>query len=80
MTETSWHWRTSCALNACLGGRSDEPLCSRAWRRGWQTFIDAMQILWRDPVHCEEVHIRWLAARAYHVPPIAGRSGPGPGY
>lgn len=70
-----WHWRTSCALNACLGGRSDEPLCSRAWRRGWQCFIDAMQVLWRDPVHCEDVHIRWLAMQ-----PIAGRTKPRAGY
>lgn len=63
MTEISLHWRASCALNACLGGRPDEPLCSRAWRQGWQCFVNAMQVMWRDPVHCEDVHIRWLALR-----------------
>jgi hypothetical protein len=77
MTETGCHWRASCALNGCLGGRSDEPLCSRAWRLGWQRFIDAMQIAWKDPVHCEAVHLRWLATQAL---PIAGRTGARPGY
>ena len=61
--EVGGHWRASCFLNAFLGGRLDEPLCSRAWRGGWQRFIDAMQIMWRDPVHCEDVHLRWRALR-----------------
>ncbi len=77
MTEVGMHWRASCAINTCLGGRRDEPLCSRAWRRGWQRFIDAMQIAWRDPVHCEDVHLRWLHA---YAPPITGRTGPDAGY
>lgn len=78
MTETGSHWRTSCALNACLGGRSDEPLCSRAWRRGWQFFIDVMQVLWRDPTHCHEVHLRWLATQ--EPPPLSGKGRPRAGY
>ncbi|MGN7870560.1 hypothetical protein ACTJI6_16985 [Paracoccus sp. 22332] len=44
----------------------------------WQAFIDAMQIVWRDPVHCEDVHLRWRAMQAY--PPITGRRHPDPGY
>lgn len=63
MTNPGWHWRTSCAINACMGGDPSEPLCSRAWRMAWTRFIDAMQILWRDPVHCEDVHIRWLTGQ-----------------
>lgn len=55
MTETGWQWRTSCALNGILGGRSDEPLCSRAWRCAWALFIDAMQIAWRDPVPYDDM-------------------------
>lgn len=61
--ENGWHWKWSCRLNRCLGGRADEPLCSRAWRQAWDGFDAAMQILWRDPVHCEERHLRWLATR-----------------
>lgn len=62
--ETGQHWNWSCRINGCLFGRWDEPLCSRAWRRSWQRFIDAMQIAWRDPVHCEDVHLRWLVTKA----------------
>lgn len=76
--ETTWWWRLSCRINGCLMGRWDEPLCSRAWRRAWRGFIDAMQIAWRDPVHCEDVHLRWLAMRDPVA--ITGRTKPRAGY
>lgn len=61
MTENGWLWKWSCRINRCLGGRRGEPLCSRAWREGWSLFDGVMQIAWRDPVHCEARHLRWLA-------------------
>lgn len=75
MTEDGWHWRTSSALNLALCGCRGEPLCSRAWRRGWVLFIECMAVAFRDPVHCESVHLRWRALQ-----PIGGRTGPRPGY
>lgn len=78
--EQGGHWRWSCRLNACLGGHWKEPLCSRAWRRSWRVFIDAMQIAWRDPVHCEDVHLRWRAMQVYKPRPVTGRTGPSAGY
>ena len=63
MTERGLHWRASCLVNGCLGGRFSEPTCSRAWRRGWSLFVEVMAICWRCPTHCEEIHIRWLEIR-----------------
>lgn len=74
----SWCWMWSCRINGCLLGRWNEPLCSRAWRRSWLGFIHTMQIAWRDPVHCEDVHLRWRAMQA--LPPLIGRTNPRPGY
>ncbi|MFC3628184.1 hypothetical protein ACFOM8_01855 [Paracoccus angustae] len=80
MIETGWHWRTSAACNRVLCGTMHEPLCSRAWRRGWHLFIECMAVAFRDPVHCEDVHLRWLAAQVYDPPPVTGRHHPDPGY
>lgn len=76
MTETGSHWIWSCRINRCLGGRAGQPLCSRAWQRGWHLFIECMALAWRDPIHCEAVHIRWLAMQE---PPPTGQR-PRPGY
>ena len=56
------------------------PLCARAWANGWHLFIECMAVAFRDPCHCEAVHIRWLALQAYDPAPIKGRSGPSAGY
>lgn len=80
MIETGSHWRWSCRINRCLGGRRGQPMCSRAWVNGWQCFVDAMAIAFRDPVHCESIHLRWLALQSYDPRPIEGRSGPSAGY
>lgn len=58
-----WHWRTSCIINGCLGGSFSEPTCSRAWRKGWRLFGEAMAIAWHDPTHCESIHLRWQDLR-----------------
>lgn len=80
MTETGSHWIWSCRLNRALGGLAGQPLCSRAWQNGWACFIECMAILWRDPCHCEAVHLRWLAMQAYAPPPVTGRTGPDASY
>lgn len=56
------HWRVSCAINACLGGRPDQPLCARAWEGQWTLFIEIMGIAFDDVTHCEAIHARWIAA------------------
>lgn len=79
MTETGWHWRTSCAINRCLGGQRGMPLCARAWANGWTCFIEAMSHAFKDPCHCESIFIRWQALHSYNPPPITGMTGPRPG-
>lgn len=69
------HWRWSCRLNRALGGPRHQPLCARAWLRGWRLFIECMALAFRDPCHCEDVFLRWQAAQ-----PISGRTGAKPGY
>ena len=59
--ERNWWWTASRIINAGLFGDWSEPFCSRAWRHGWHGFNDAMQILFRDPVHSEAVNLRWQA-------------------
>ncbi len=61
--ELTYNWHISRALNTLLCGNPSEPLCSRAWRRQWGFFIDCMAVLFKDPAHCEAVHIRWLELR-----------------
>lgn len=68
------HWDWSCRLNRALGGPRHQPLCARAWQRGWQWFIDAMQVAFRDPTHCESIFIRWQAMQAR---PTGERPKPG---
>lgn len=80
MTEAGWHWCTSAWLNRLLCGTRGEPLCSRAWRRGWSLFIECAAIAFRDPVHCQTIHLRWLALQAYDPAPITGRRHSDPGY
>lgn len=58
------HWDWSCRINRTLGGQAGQPLCARAWERGWQCFIEAMAMAFRDPTHCEAIHIRWQAMQA----------------
>lgn len=80
MTETGSHWLWSCRINRALGGRRGMPLCARAWANGWHLFIEWMAIAFRDAVHCESVHLRWLALQAYDPPPVTGRRHSDPGY
>ena len=56
-----WHWRTSCAINACLLGDPRQPLCARAWAGEWRLFIACMAVVWRDEHHCRDIHARWMA-------------------
>lgn len=58
------HWKCSCALNALLGGRADEPVCSRVYRQGpsrfrsW--FLDRMDRCFDETAHCLRVHAQFL--------------------
>jgi hypothetical protein len=58
--EQTWWWTASRWINAALLGDPSEPFCSRAWRHQWLGFADWMQVAFRDPCHCEAVHVRWL--------------------
>lgn len=58
---TSWWWSTSVGINRVLCGTANEPLCSRAHRLGWARFDALMQIAFRDPCHCQDVHLRYVA-------------------
>lgn len=60
---TGWHWRTSSGLNRALCGSANQPLCARAWDRQWLLFIECMAVIFRDPVHCEDVYLRWRNLR-----------------
>ncbi len=53
--------RLSIAANRCIGGPVGETLCAHAYRSGWARFDGAMQILFRDPTHCEGEHLDRLA-------------------
>ena len=79
-TVSGSHWAWSCRINRCLGGRRGQPTCSRAWQNGWTLFIECLAVAFRDPCHCEAVHIRWLALQSYAPPPITGRTGGDAGY
>lgn len=60
----SLHWRASCALNLVLGGRSDEPLCSRVFgkppSRFRRAYLMAMDKLFNESSHCLRVHAQYL--------------------
>lgn len=58
--ELTWHWHVSCFVNGLCFGSFREPMCSRAVRRCWHRFIACMEIAFRSPIHCEEVHLRWV--------------------
>jgi hypothetical protein len=60
-SEGGFHWKSSCAINACLLGDPGQPLCARAWEGQWRLFIACMAICWRDPNHCRDIHARWIA-------------------
>lgn len=78
MIETGWHWRISVAINRALGGRKGQPMCSRAWQNDWRLFIECMAIAFRDVVHCETIHLRWLATQ--EPPALSGKGRPRAGY
>ena len=58
------HWKRSCALNALLGGRPDEPVCSRIYRqdpsrfRTW--FLARMDRCFAENSHCLRIHAQYL--------------------
>ena len=64
MQPLSRPWHLSCLLNATLGGRSDEPLCS--WVYGLPdsmfrtVYLELMDALFDEPAHCLRVHAQWL--------------------
>lgn len=70
------HWIWSCRINRALGGQRNQPMCARAWVNGWTCFIDAMALVFRSPIHCEEIYIRWLAMQE----PQPTGERPRPGY
>ncbi|MFH5773617.1 hypothetical protein ACHFJ0_05145 [Paracoccus sp. NGMCC 1.201697] len=66
MTET-WHWHWSCRINACLGGRADEPLCSRVFRQpnsAWRSaYLRTADWAFGEEYHCLHIHLRWLTLK-----------------
>lgn len=58
------HWRASCWINCALGGRADEPLCSRVYRQPesrWRTaYLRLMDLAFDEPDHCLRVHVIYL--------------------
>ncbi len=60
-------WRTSVTINRALCGSRGEPLCSRVYRQPpsvWRSaFMRAMNFLFGEATHCEDIHARWRGNR-----------------
>lgn len=57
----------SCLLNRATGGKHDEPLCSRVWRRSLSCeYADALRAVldflfrWKEAEHCYRCFLRYI--------------------
>lgn len=57
------HWEASCFINRLLGGRSDQPLCSRVYSSKPSPFRSAflfcLDLSFGEYQHCKNIHNRY---------------------